>query len=275
MAIKLWYILPALLHSQDGRVKRRESLASVERGGITLLLPRQMGYTRRASARRSDPAHEATDEAKFKKASSACRHPGRVTCSSTQPSRGTTSARQRGNVGMGEGEIPQRRSTSVIEAAVAAVEVSASDSEERSSPKWRPEEELDPQVTLEVIDSRSALSGAGSDCLSFSHLQSIIRTDFGREKFGAGVEVLWRRIIDDPSAFPPEFWRLFLQSNLTAFRRKMQPRMRRNGLKTPPCGRDHAAVATAAGGDQPLGETAWGRNVQRVGAGSIIRPGAP
>ena len=66
-AIKLWYILPALLHSQDGRVKRRESLASVERGGITLLLPRQMGYTRRASARRSDPAHEATDEARFKR----------------------------------------------------------------------------------------------------------------------------------------------------------------------------------------------------------------
>ena len=176
---------------------------------------------------------------------------------------------------MGEGEIPQRRSTSVIEAAVAAVEVSASDSEERSSPKWRPEEELDPQVTLEVIDSRSALSGAGSDCLSFSHLQSIIRTDFGREKFGAGVEVLWRRIIDDPSALPPEFWRLFLQSNLTAFRRKMQPRMRRNGLKTPPCGRDHAAVATAAGGDQPRGEAIWGRSTREGEAGSATRPNAP
>ena len=78
-AMKLWYILPALLHSQDGRVKRRERFASVARGDITLLLPWLMGYTHRASARRSNPAHETTDEAKFKRATPACRHPGGVT----------------------------------------------------------------------------------------------------------------------------------------------------------------------------------------------------
>ena len=49
--IKLWYILPALLHSQGGRVKRRERFASVERGDVTLLLPWLMGYTRRTCAR--------------------------------------------------------------------------------------------------------------------------------------------------------------------------------------------------------------------------------
>ena len=38
--IKLWYILPALLHSQDGQVKRRETFAAVERGDLTLLLSR-------------------------------------------------------------------------------------------------------------------------------------------------------------------------------------------------------------------------------------------
>ena len=43
------------------------------------MLPWLLGYTRRASARGSGPAHEATDEAKFKRASSACRHPGSVT----------------------------------------------------------------------------------------------------------------------------------------------------------------------------------------------------
>ena len=80
-AIKLGYILPALLHSQDGRVKRRERLASVERGDVTTLLPCLMGYTYRASARRSNPAHEATDETKFKRAPSACHHPWRVTVS--------------------------------------------------------------------------------------------------------------------------------------------------------------------------------------------------
>lgn len=84
--------------------------------------------------------------------------------------------------------------------ATAAVAASASDFEEGSGPKWRPEEEFDPQVTLEVIHSRHVLYGAGSDGLGFSQLQSIIRT-FGREKFGAGIETFWRRIIDDPSAF--------------------------------------------------------------------------
>ena len=37
--ISLWYILPALLHSQDGRAKRRERFVSVELVDITLLLP--------------------------------------------------------------------------------------------------------------------------------------------------------------------------------------------------------------------------------------------
>ena len=88
---------------------------------------------------------------------------------------------------------------------------------------WRPEEEFDPQVSLEVINSRNALSGAASDGLCFSPLQSIIRTDFGREKFGAGIEAFWRRIIDDPSVFMPELWQLFLQSNLTALGEKCCP----------------------------------------------------
>ena len=67
-----------MLHSQDGRVKPPERFASVERGDITIFLPWLMGYIHRVSARRSDPAREATDEAKFKRASSTCRHPGGV-----------------------------------------------------------------------------------------------------------------------------------------------------------------------------------------------------
>ena len=74
--LKSWYVLPALA-GPPGEAARR--FASVERGDITIFLPWLMGYTRRASARRSDPAHEATDEAKFKKAASACCHPSGVT----------------------------------------------------------------------------------------------------------------------------------------------------------------------------------------------------
>ena len=81
--------------------------------------------------------------------------------------------------------IPEENQACVSKAAAAAVAASSSDQEERSGPNWRPEEEFDSQVTLEAINSRNALSDAGSDGLLFLHLQSIIRTGFGREKFGA------------------------------------------------------------------------------------------
>ncbi len=42
-------------------------------------------------------------------------------------------------------------------------------------------------------------------------------------KNSAGIEAFWRRIIDDSNAFPPEFWNLFLQSNLTALGEKCRP----------------------------------------------------
>ena len=81
---------------------------------------------------------------------------------------------------------------------------SSTEREESSVPNWRPEEEFDSQVALDVLSSRNALLGAGSD------------TGFGREKFRDGIEALWSRIFDDPGTFPPEFWQLFLLSNLTA-----------------------------------------------------------
>ncbi|CAN0472328.1 unnamed protein product, partial [Laminaria digitata] len=37
-AIKLWYLMPALLHSPDDRIKRRQRFALVESGDIVLLL---------------------------------------------------------------------------------------------------------------------------------------------------------------------------------------------------------------------------------------------
>ena len=199
-------ILPALLHSQDGRVNRRERFASVERGDITLLLPWLMGYARRTSARRSDSAREATDEAKVKRASSACRHPGCVAVAARSPLAEPRVPRNEATWERVKAKFPDEDHFSISEAAAAAMAANAFDSEEGSGPKWRPEREFDPHTALEVINSRNALSGAGGDGLRFSHLQSIIRTSFGREKFGAGIEAFWRRIIDDSGAFPPEFW---------------------------------------------------------------------
>lgn len=60
--------------------------------------------------------------------------------------------------------------TSVCEKATATVAANAFDLEDGSGLKWRPEQELGPQVALGVVDSRNALSGAGSDALRFWRL---------------------------------------------------------------------------------------------------------
>ena len=91
-------------------------------------------------------------------------------CGSTQPLRGTACAGERGNVGARKAKFPENQAC-ISEAAAAAVATSSSHQEEGSVPNWRPEEEFDPQVALEVINSRNALSGAGRDGLRFSHLQ--------------------------------------------------------------------------------------------------------
>ena len=59
--------------------------------------------------------------------------------------------------------------------------------------------------------------------------------------------------------------------------RQRPPRLRRDDVEPPPCSRDHAAVADAAGGGQPQGETVWGpstrggRGRQRYAPGSTTR----
>ena len=58
-------------------------------------------------------------------------------------------------------------------------------------------------------------------------------------------------------------------------RRKMPHRMRWDDMETPLGSRDYAAVASAAGGGQPRGETVWGWSTRAGGAGSVTRPSAP
>ena len=75
---------------------------------------------------------------------------------------------------------------------------------------WRPDDEYASEVLFDVIASQSTLSGLGSGGQRLAYLQSIIRTDIGREEFGSGMTAFRRRIVDEPDAFPPEFWQLFL-----------------------------------------------------------------
>ena len=70
-------------------------------------------------------------------------------------------------------------------------------------------------MLFDFISSRSALSVSGNSYQWFSYLQSINHAYIGPEEFGRGMATFWRRIVDEPDAFPPEFWQLFLQLSLT------------------------------------------------------------
>ena len=85
-----------------------------------------------------------------------------------QPPRGTARVGKQGNVGASDSTSSRRRigHPSPKQQLHAAVASSFSDPEEGGGLKWHPEEEFDPQVALEVINSRNALSGAGSDGLT-------------------------------------------------------------------------------------------------------------
>ncbi|CAB1100444.1 unnamed protein product [Ectocarpus sp. CCAP 1310/34] len=214
--IKLWYLLPGILHSFDGRIARKKRYNSLKRGDISSVLPWLIEYTKAASARSRGPAPEDTPDDKFKTAAQACRHSGGVKDAAgallaDQPSPGNDETWARLKA-----KFPHEDPVQVEQAIAEAIAASRTEEEEGSAPRWRPETEFDPQVLLQVINSRSSNSGAGNDGQRFSHLKSIVNTKIGREEFSNAMSSLWRRLINDPNAFPPEFWTLWKQSSLIA-----------------------------------------------------------
>ena len=60
-SIKLWHILPALLNSLHGRLKRRQRFSLVESSDVILFLSWLMTYIRRGNTRPSNCAHETSE----------------------------------------------------------------------------------------------------------------------------------------------------------------------------------------------------------------------
>ena len=77
-AIKIWYLMPALLHSPDGRIKGRHGIALVESRDIVLLLPWLIAFTRGGDLRQQDAAQDTSEEVKLERALSAGCHTGGV-----------------------------------------------------------------------------------------------------------------------------------------------------------------------------------------------------
>ena len=84
-ALKLWYLMPALLHLPDGRTNRRQRFALVESGDTMHLLSWLIAYTRREGLRQRDAAQEASKDAKLERASAACRHVGGAKVEARKP----------------------------------------------------------------------------------------------------------------------------------------------------------------------------------------------
>ena len=161
-------------------MSRTAKFKSVERADLTTILPWLMEYAEGTATRLRGPAREATDAAKFKSAASACRHPGGITIAARGLLEGPRAPRNEVTWTIVKVKFPEDDQNSVQETATAARVASVTEPEEGRGPTWRPEGEFNPQVAFEVINSRSALSGSGSDGLRFSHLQSIIRTIWQR-----------------------------------------------------------------------------------------------
>ena len=124
-------------------------------------------------------------------------------CGSTQPPRGTARAGERGNVGARESKVPGGRPDLRLRSC------SGSGGSKLLRPGGREWSQLAPAGKILPTGGRRGHQcsqlRSGKRRPALSRLQSIIRTGFGCEKFGAGLEAFWRRIIDDPNAFPPEF----------------------------------------------------------------------
>jgi len=154
-AIKLWYILPGLLHSFDGRVTRKEHYQALRRGDISSILPWLMEYTKAARTRNRGPTQEETQEDKFKRAAQACRHSGGV-----KDAARTLLAEQRspGNDDTWErlkAKFPQEDPAAVEQAIADAIAEARAGEEDGSVLRWRPECEFDSKVLFDVISSRA------------------------------------------------------------------------------------------------------------------------
>ena len=114
-------------------------------------------------------------------------------------------------------------STAAAAAAVAAVLARRTEVEDGNAPLWRLVDKYASEVISGVINSRSALATPRNDGQRFAHLQLIIQADISREEFGSGMTAFWRKLVDKPDAFPPEFWQLFMRSSLTALGGKFRP----------------------------------------------------
>ena len=156
---------------------RTARLKSAERGDLTTVLPWLMEYTQGTTTRLQGPAHKTTDAAMFERAALACQHQGGITVTACGLLGGPRAPGDEATWVIVKTKFPEEDQNLRSGSSGGSWGASVTEPEEVSGPTWRPLGEFNPQVAFEVIYSRNQEQ---SDGLRFSHLQSIIRTQFGQ-----------------------------------------------------------------------------------------------
>ena len=111
-----------------------------------------------------------------------------------------------------------------VVSATATATVLASATGDGNAPPWRPDNEYASEALSTSSDPAAPYrSGPVNDGKWLTHLQSIIHIDLGREGFGWSMTAVWRSIVNEPGALPPELWQVLLQSTLNALGEKRPP----------------------------------------------------
>ena len=237
----------------------------MESGDIVLLLPSLMAFTGVGDCRQRDAAQEASEEKKLERASSACSQARGVKVAARNLLAEPRSAGSEETWNTLVTTFPSEDHAAVSAVAADAVLAGATEGEDGHAPPWPPDNEYAPEVLFNVTSSRGILSDLGNDGQRFAQLQSIIHANIVQEEFVRGMTAFWRRIIDEPDGFPPEFWQLFLQSSFPALG-KCAGCLRGHDMEKAHHRRGYATVAAAVGGGQPRGKAVWGRRTRRSGA---------
>jgi hypothetical protein len=209
-AIKLLYLLPSLLYSSDGRLRRQQRVGLLARGDLGTLVQWQIQYARvRASTVQSDdPPSDAALQAA---AAAATAYAGGV--------------HKGAQLLTGEERTPRTITTfellvrkhplddiPSIQAAVAAgrAEVAA-----RGAPV-----DLSfctPERVHAVLMAANPLSAAGPSGLRYCHCQDAARATGGRHSdLVAELARLWHEVLASPDVLPATFWALHSSATLSA-----------------------------------------------------------
>lgn len=109
-------------------------------------------------------------------------------------------------------KLPSDDQISISVTAATAVLASGTEAEDDSAPPWRPDDKFASHCALRHHRPPQNPMGPWKAMGNGSRTRSLSP----KPTSGRSMLASWRRIVDEPGAFPQGVWQLFSQSSLTA-----------------------------------------------------------